>query len=338
MKITTMGIDLAKNVFEVHAVNSFGKTVLKKTVKRAKLMGFISNTPPCLIGIEACGSSHFWSRQFKKHGHTVKLIAPQYVKPYVKTNKNDANDAEGICEAVSRQNMHFVAEKTINQQDIQTIHRIRSRLIGSRTALCNEIRGLLAEYGVVISQGVYKLKKELPEILEDATNELTSLTREMILELKNELKDLEDRIEKVTNKLDAVFRNNDDCQRIEKIEGIGFLTATAIVAAVGDPRVFKNGRQMAAWLGLVPRQNSSGGKTRLSGISKRGDKYLRSLLIHGGRSVVRTAQNKSDPRSLWVNEKSLKRGKNKAAVAVANKNVRIIWKMLMTQEDYRSVA
>ena len=334
MKVTTVGIDLAKNIFQVHGVNEVGKTVLRKKISRAKFMGFIATLPPCLIGIEACGSSHYWTREFKKHGHTVKSIPPQYVKPFVKTNKNDANDAEAICEAVLRPNMHFVSEKSITQQDIQCMHRIRHRLIGARTALSNEIRGLLAEYGVVIPNGIKKLKVRLPEILEEE-NDLTLLTREMFSELYLELLEIEKRVSSFTGKIEKVFNASEACQRISKIEGVGPMTATAAIATISDPRVFKNGRHCAAWVGLVPRQCSSGGKTTLLGISKRGDNYFRGLLIHGGRSVVKNLKNKTDRRSLWIAEKEKTRGKNKAAVAVANKNVRIIWKMLITGEEYR---
>ena len=335
MKITTLGVDLAKNIFQIHGVDENGKAVLRRKLSRSKLVEFISALPPCLIGVEACGSSHYWVRQFKKYGHTVKSIPPQYVKPFVKTNKNDANDAEAICEAVQRPSMHFVSEKSITQQDIQCMHRIRQRLIGVRTALSNEIRGLLSEYGIIMPKGIKNLKTKLPEIIE-IENELTILGRGMFSELYLEFLDIEKRVEYFTDKIEQVFKASEACQRLAKIEGVGPLTATAAIATISDPRAFKNGRQCAAWVGLVPRQNSSGGKTTLLGISKRGDNYFRCLLIHGGRAVVKTAKNKTDKRSLWIAEKEKTRGKNKAAVAVANKNARIIWKMLMTGEEYRT--
>jgi transposase len=231
--------------------------------------------------------------------------------------------------------MHFVSEKTIVQQDIQAIHRIRQRLVRARVALTNEIRGLLSEYGIVVIKGVKNLRKKLPEILEDDANELTSLAREMFLDLYEEIAELDKRILAFDERVMRIFKSSEVCQRLAKIEGVGALVATAAVAAIGDPNVFKNGRQCSAWLGLVPRQHSSGSKTTLLGISKRGDKYLRMLLIHGGRSVVTHAKNKKDPRSLWVNEKQKTRGTNRAAVAVANKNVRIIWRLLKTGETYR---
>src|SRR5258708_7396228 len=240
MKITVMGIDLAKNIFQIHGVDEKGKVVRKK-LTRKKLMEFIANTPQCLIGVEACGSSHYWVRQFKKHGHTVKSMVPQYVKPYVKTNKNDFNDAEAICEAVQRPTMHFVSEKTIESQDIQCAHRIRSRLIKSRTALTNEIRGLLSEYGIIVPKGNKALKTKLPEILETAENDLTSLTREMFSELYEELSEIEEKVQAFDNRIQKIFKASETCQRLAKIEGVGPLIATAAIATIGDPKAFKNG-------------------------------------------------------------------------------------------------
>lgn len=299
------------------------------------MIEFIAKLPPCTIAMEACGSSHHFGRKFMAMGHWVKMISPQYVKPFVKTQKNDRNDAEAIVEAASRPSMHFVSVKTVEQQDVQLLHRFRSRLVGERTALINEMRGTLAEYGIVIAQGPSNLKKALPQILANTESELTSALRSLLEDLSSELSELERRIEKMDEKIEAVFKASESAQRIAEIEGVGVITATAMVAAVGDAKQFKNSRQMSAWLGLVPRQNSTGGKTSLQGITKRGDRYLRMLLIHGGRSVVRVAQNKSDARSLWVNDKALRRGNNRAAVAVANKNARIIWKLLSSGETYR---
>lgn len=337
--VTTMGIDLAKRVFQLHGVDNSGKVTLKKKLAREKLMEFIANMPPCLIGIEACGASHYWSRKFKNCGHTVKIMSPQYVKPYVKTNKNDQNDAEGICEAVTRPSMHFVNEKSIEQQDIQSIHRIRQRLVRARTALANEIRGLLGEYGIIVNQGIKVLRKELPRILEaELESDLTPLTREVFNKIYEEFCELDNRVLFFDNKIEMIFKSNEACQRIGKIEGIGPIAATAAIATIGNAKSFKNGRQLAAFLGLVPKQNSSGGKTNLLGISKRGDSYLRCLLIHGGRSVIRHLKNKEDYRSQWIRDKEKSRGTNKTAVAVANKNARIIWKMLVTGEDYRAAV
>jgi transposase len=334
MNISMLGIDVAKNVFQLHGVDKSGKNILKKRLMRRELLSFIAKLSPCTIAMEACSGSNYWSRQFKLRGHEVKLISPQYVKPFVKTNKTDANDAQAICEASLRPSMYFVPTKSIEQQDIQSLHRIRERLINSRTRLVNQTRGILAEYGIVIPKGIYQLHKELPIILEDAENELTMMAREFLSELKDELSELDEKIKGYNEKLDTVFRNNDLCKKISKIEGVGPIIATAMVSSVGDVTVFKNGRQMSAWLGLVPRQNSSGDKKMLFGISKRGDSYLRKLLIHGSRSVVHRAKNKTDRRSCWINDLVARRGSNKACVAVANKNVRLICAVMKKKGEY----
>jgi transposase len=338
MNITTLGIDLAKTVFQLHGVNSRGEVQFKKKLHRSELLQQIVHLPPCTIIMEACGGANYWSRQFKKYGHEVKLISPQYVKPFVKTNKNDHNDAEAIVEAGIRPSMNFVAPKLIEQQDIQSIHRIRERLITNRTATANQIRGLLTEYGIVISQGIWHIRKRIPEILEDAENELTMLMRELINDLYCDLCNLDDRIKKCDKHLKEIFNNNETCQKLAAIEGIGVICATALVAAVGEASVFKNGRQMSAWLGLVPKQNSSGGKTRLLGISKRGDWYLRKILVHGCRSSVYRAKNKEDRRSQWVDNVATRRGTNKACVALANKNVRIAWAIMSNETEYRKAV
>lgn len=337
MNVTTLGIDLAKNVFQLHGVNRHGKAVLTKRVTRAKLAETVANLPPCLIGLEACASSHYWARELEKFGHTVKLIAPQFVKPYVKSNKNDARDAEAIGEAVARPNMRFVPVKTVDQQDIQAIHRIRERRVKERTALLNQIRGLLAEHGVVIPLKRNAVSQALPRILEDADNGLTALAREFVADLYEELRMLGISVDKYDAKIERLFRENPVCQRLAKVEGVGPVTATALVAA-GDARAFQNGRQMAAWLGLVPRQYSSGGKPTLLGISKRGDTYLRTLLIHGARAAVVAAKRKSDARSRWINTLAARRGANIAAVALANKNARILWALIARGEAYRKAV
>ena len=265
-------------------------------------------------------------------------MSPQFVKPYVKGNKNDRNDAEAICEAVTRPNMRFVSMKTIMQQDLQSLHRIRSNLIQSRTALVNQIRGLLAEYGIVLPQQVQKLRNHLPEILADEKNELSIIIRAEFNLLYQDLVNLDARISSYDTKLKEICNNNHNCQRILEIEGVGFITATAIIAAMGNPKAFKNGREFSSWLGLVPRQSSSGGKEKLLGISKRGDKYIRSLLIHGARAVVCKIANKEDPRSIWIQKLKERRGINKTCVAVANKNARIIWALLNSGEKYAKVV
>lgn len=336
--VAVLGIDLAKQSFQLHGVDSNGVTVLKKKLNRNKLRRFIALMPACTIGIEACGGSNYWTRVFESFGHTVHMIAPQFVKPFVKSNKNDAADAEAICEAVQRPSMRFVPAKSIEQQDIQSLHRIRSQAVARRTAQANQIRGLLMEYGLIIPQGISYVRKSIPLILEDADNELTFMFREILADLYREMIHLDERIKTLEAKLEAICAQNEDCQRLLTIPGVGLLSATAMVAAIGDINAFKNGRELAAWLGLVPRQHSTGGKPTLLGISKRGDTYLRTLLIHGGRTVVRVAEKHSDQRSRWVTQIESRRGKNISAVAVANKNARVAWALLSNKSHYRAKA
>ncbi|AIK96211.1 IS110 family transposase [Candidatus Odyssella acanthamoebae] len=332
MTIKTLGIDIAKRVFQLHGVDVHGKTVLKKRVGRDQLLSVIANLPACLIGMETCSGSHYWAHQFQLYGHEVKLMSPQYVKPYVKTNKNDANDAEAICEAVTRPNMRFVPIKNKEQQDIQSLHRYRQRVVQQRTALANQIRGLLGEYGLVAPQGIGCLRKKLPQFLENQDNHLTNLALEIFSQLHQELLEADERVKVLDQRIAKVCQQNEACQRIRQIEGIGPLTATALVAAIGEVRNFKNGRHLAAWLGLVPRQYSSGNKKVLLGISKRGDRYLRTLLIHGARAFISLAKKHSD----WLKELIKRCGKHKAYVALANKNARIVWALLAHQSEYRS--
>ena len=336
--ITVLGIDLAKQSFQLHGVDKDGQVVLKKKLNRKQLSAFIANLPVCLIGLEACGGAHHWVRIFTEMGHNVRMMAPQFVKPYVKSNKNDAVDAEAICEAVQRPNMRFIPAKSIEQQDIQSLHRIRSQLVGRRTAQANQIRGLLMEYGIIIPQGIRYIRKSLPDILENGENLLSVIFREQLSGLYDEMVHLDERIDTLELSLKAICKQNEDCKRLLTIPGVGLMTATALIAAVGDITVFKSGRELAAWLGLVPRQHSTGGKPILLGISKRGDSYLRTLLIHGGRAVVRCAHKHEDKRSQWVGEIKLRRGKNITAVAVANKNARIAWALLTKKEDYQTKA
>jgi transposase len=290
MNIKRIGIDLAKQVFQVHGVDAQEKAVLRKQLRRAQMLDYFQKLPPCLIGMEACSSAHYWGRELQKLGHTVKLMAPQFVKPYVKSNKNDANDAEAICEAVARPTMRFVAIKTIAQQDIQAIHRIRSELIHQRTAKVNQIRGLLGEYGLVVGRRVDVLRTALPLLLEDAENGLTIDFRVLLEGLQQDLIKLDERVDELDKKIKLLANSNTEAKRLLQIPGIGPMTATALVCAIGDGKQFKRGRDLAAWLGLTPRQHSSGGKDRLLGISKRGDAYLRTLLIHGARSVLGNSQ------------------------------------------------
>lgn len=335
-EIKVLGIDLAKQSFQLHGVDEAGDVVVKKKLSRKQLNAFIANLPACLIGLEACGGAHHWVRRFTERGHTVRMIAPQFVKPYVKSNKNDAVDAEAICEAVQRPSMRFVPVKSIEQQDIQSLHRVCSQLIARRTAQANQIRGLLLEYGIVIPKGIAYVRKEIPTILEDAESALTSLFRKILSELYDEMVHLDERTSSLERKLEAISVQHEDCQRLLSIPGVGLLTATALIAAIGDIAVFKSGRELAAWLGLVPRQSSTGGKPTLLGISKRGDSYLRTLLIHGGRSVVRVAHRHLDKRNRWVGEIRQRRGENISNVAVANKNARIVWALLTKKENYQA--
>lgn len=335
MNITTLGIDIAKNVFQLHGTDERGKVVLKKRLRRDQLAAFMAKLSPCLVGMEACGGAHYWARKFKSYGHTVKLIAPQYVKPYVKTNKNDYNDAEGINEAVGRPSMRFVGIKEHWQQDIQTLHRVRSQLLQKRTMLSGHIRGLLMEYGIVIPKQIGQLRQKLPLILGDADNELSANMRALFAELYEELTELDQRISDKDKQVLAIHRESELSQRLGEIEGIGPLTATAYISAVGDAKMFKRGRDCSAWLGLVPRQYSTGGRTVLGSISKRGDRYLRTNLIHGARSVISKADHKTDARSRWIQQLKSRVGMNKACVALANKNARIMWAIMASGERYR---
>lgn len=336
MNISVLGIDIAKNIFQLHGVDSSGKRVLKQRIDRDKLSAYVANLPLSTIAMESCGGSNYWARVFQSQGHTVKLISPQFVKPFVKTNKNDANDAEAIVEAASRPSMHFVPIKQVEQQDIQSLHRVRSRIVKNRTALINEIRGLNLEYGIAIPQGALKVKSHLISIIDDKENELTISSRELMHELYDELVELEGRLKKLEKKIKLICRDNDQCQRLLSIPGIGELTATALVASVPNANEFKNGRHMAAWLGLVPRQSSSGNKQVLLGISKRGDRYLRTLLIHGARAALCRCKNLDSKYGKWLISKRESLSLNKAAVALANKNARIIWSLLKTGEEFNS--
>lgn len=333
MEIATIGIDLAKNVFQIHAVNESGKTVLRKQLKRQQLLEFFANLKPCLVGLEACSGAHHWARSLSKHGHTVKMMAPQFVKPYVKTNKNDMADAEAICEAVSRPNMRFVPIKSIDQQAILSLHRVRQSSIQTRTGLVNQIRGLLAEFGHVIPKGLHHVRKGVISTLEKIEDELPSVFLELMQNLLDQLTSLSDFIEQVEKKIQQCCRDNEDCMRLTTIPGVGPLTATALVASVADAHAFKNGRQMACWLGLVPRQHSSGGKNTLLGISKRGNTYLRTLMANGGRSVIIANGLKREPDP-WLNKMLARRHYNVATIAMANRNARIAWALLARKQAY----
>ena len=337
-ELSTVAIDLAKKVFHLVGTDTTGNILWRKRLSRNALMPFIAQLPPVLIGMEACGGAHDWARRFREHGHEVKLMAPQFVKAYVKSNKNDTRDAEAIAEAVTRPTMRFVPIKDVEQQDIQALHRIRERLIGERTALVNEVHGLMNEYGIVIPKGVPKFRQAVVDKLESEKDKLTPLSQELFWKLLEEFAALEQQIAFYQEKLESLAKTHPECQRLMSIPGIGPITATALIAAVGDVGVFKNGRQFAAWLGLVPKQHSTGGQTRLLGISKRGDSYLRKLLIHGARATLRFAGLKTDGRSRWIQGLLERRGWNRTAVAVANKNARIVWALLSRGGRYQERA
>jgi transposase len=334
MQITTVGLDLAKNVFQVHGVNQHGKAVFRKQLRRDQVAAFFASLPACLVGMEACASAHHWARKLQALGHTVRLMAPQFVKPYVKSNKNDAADAEAICEAVARPSMRFVPIKNVEQQAVLALHRVRQGFVKARTAQANQIRGLLGEYGLVVPQGIAFIAQRVPDLIEDASIELPGSFRLLIDRLLEHLKQLHRQVDDIEAQIKAWHRASEASRRLEKVPGIGPLTATALVASVGDAKNFDNGRQFAAWLGVVPRQHSSGGKPTLLGMSKRGDAYLRTMLIHGARSVIYRATQRADGAS-WLVKLTNRRNKNIAAVALANKTARTVWALLAHDREFQ---
>ncbi len=317
-------------------MNRSGRVLLKRRVMRDQILAAIPQIEPCTVVVEACTSAFYWQRQFEALGHRVKIISPQYVKPFVRRQKNDGNDAEAICTAARQPHIPLVPKKTVEQQDIQALHRARQRMVNHRTAVVSQIRGLLLDRGFAFAKSITRARRIIPEILSDLENELTPLAREAIAELYDLFRDLDRRIASFDKKINRVFRECEACQRLARIKGVGPKTATAVIAAVGDGSEFKNGRHLAAWIGLVPRQFSSGDKTVLMGISKRGNQHLRSLLVHGARAVVCAAPGKTDLGNQWVNQLRERRGFNRATVAVANKNARIIWAVLQKGEPYRA--
>ena len=332
-KITTVGIDLAKNVFSLHAVDGAGRVVLRRTLRRDQLMQAIAALSPCLIGMEACSGAHEWGRRFQELGHTVKLMAPKFVAPYRKSGKNDGNDAEAICEAVSRPSMRFVPVKSVEQQALLALHRVRQGFIVERTAIINRLRGLMSEFGVVLPLRSVTVRRQAAA----AAEVLPELARRAIGDLLEHLRVLDERIGGYDREIEAQARLSEPAQRLMKIRGIGATTALAIVATVGNAHEFKNGRQFAAWIGLVPGQYSTGGRTRLGHISKRGDAYLRNLLVQGARSVLNSAASHQDRMSRWILELQPRRGYYRTLVAIANKNARIAWALLAKNETLRTV-
>jgi len=336
MEITTVGLDLAKNIFHVVCFNNHDKEIKKKMLRRNQILEFFTQLPPCQVSMEACAGSHFWGRQLRDLGHEVKLISPQHVKPYLRGNKNDYNDARAIAEAAARPDMPAVGIKSVEEQDMQAIHRMRAQCLRDQTALSNSIRGLLGEYGIVFTKGLATLRKKVPEILEDAENGLSLLFRNLLAHRYQQLVELGDHVAFYTKELERISRQDDACQRLQTVPGFGPIVASAFRSVIGDGRTYARGRDAAASIGLVPRQQSSGGKNVLLGISKRGNKYLRKQLIHGARSVVLQAANKEDPLSRWINRIREERGWNKAVVALANKMARIGWAILRHNTSYQS--
>ena len=333
--IQVAGIDLAKSVFQVCAINSAGKPILNRSFRCNQLLKFFSNLTPCLIGMEACGSAHYWARELQKLGHEVRLMPPQYVKPYVKTNKNDAADAEAICEAVTRPTMRFVTVKSEEQQALLLVHRERDGVVRDRTSLINRIRASLQEFGVSIPSGRFRLHKWFRTEFGLIESDLPVLLSRHIQTMLKRLHDLETYIKELDKQIDIVGNENQQCRSIQDIPGVGRLTSSAIVASVGDAKVFKSGRQFAAWLGLVPNQHSSGGKSVLQGISKRGDAYLRRMLIHGARAVIRHMKP-GKPFYDWLQKLQERMHKNKVIVALANKLARVTWAILANNREYKA--
>jgi transposase len=330
--VTVLGIDLAKRVFALHGVDGAGKTVLKQVISRSALNRVIAQLPPCLIGLEACSGAHEWARQFQAHGHTVKLIAPAFVTPYRKSGKNDDNDAEAICEAVARPNMRFVPVKTREQQALLSLHRVRQGFVEERTAITNRLRGLLAEFGFVFAQRQGGLRA-----IPTALDALPALARRAVDDLLDHLRALNERIAGYDTEFKHLANQDEAAKRIMTIPGVGPITALGMVATLGNARDFKNARQLAAWLGLTPKQHSSGGKARLGGVTKRGNDYLRTLLVQGARAAMQHASRAAPTRlSRWTSELVARRGYHKANIALAAKNARIVWAILARGGEFEA--
>ncbi len=336
MKINRVGVDLAKNVFQLHGADHTGKAVWKRQLSRGQWIKVLCETvePGTEIGMEACTGAHHWARLLIQRGYEVTIIPPQFVKPFVKSNKNDANDAQAICEAMGRPNMHPVRVKTVEQQDIQAVHRIREEIKKHRIAKANQIRGLVSEYGLVTPQQLSSLRRAIPEWLEDADNGLSFLFRQLLQGLWGDLHVLDQRMIELDHQIAVMAQQDPVAKRLQQLRGVGPLIATALIATLGDAKQYRKGRDMAAAIGLTPRQHSSGGKDRLLGISKRGDAYLRCLLVHGARSAVRTAKDKDDRLSRWVVSLQSRRHANVVAVAMANKIARMAWAIMTKGTDY----
>lgn len=336
--IIRFGLDLAKSSFAVCGVDARERIVLRKTLRREELLSFFAQQSPAVVAMESGSGAHHWARCLRKMGHEPRIIDPKFVAPYRRqgaAGKNDANDAEAICETAGRPRMNFVPIKTVDQQALLFVHRVRSTLVKDHTRTINQLRGLLAEYGIVVPQGADTFKRQWLEIRQKYDDQVPALAWECLEALWSELRRTHERILECDRRLAAFAREDEATQRISEIPGIGRVTATAIVASIGNGRDFKNGRQFAAWLGLVPRQHSTGGKARLGRITKRGDTYLRTLLVHGARSEMTRTARKKDHKSQWIEELKSRKGWNKTAVALANKHARIVWSMLAHERSYQ---
>ncbi len=338
MEIRSVGIDLGKTSFHLVALGDKGKVLVKKKFTQKQLITFTANLQTCLIGMESCSGSHFLGRALREQGHDVKLIPAQFVKPFVKSHKNDFVDAEAIAEAVERENMRFVPIKTDDQLDLQSLHRVRERLMTRRTALINQIRGFLLERGIVFAKSPIRLREAMPEVLENIHENLTPRMRNMMAMLWSEWKDLELQIAEMNDEVERIASSDDACRRLRQIPGIGPLVATAIVASIGNGAAFSKGREFAAWLGLLPNQRSTGGKAKLGAISKRGNCYLRKILIHGARAVVLRCKRDRIAMGAWMTSLEIRAPRNILIVATAHKLARIAWAVLSTGQDYRAAV
>ena len=338
MEITTIGLDIAKRVFQAHGVDDGGKAVLRRKLQRGEVLEFFKSLQPCLVGIEACGTAHHWAREIRALGHEVRLMPASYVKPYVKRGKTDAADAEAICEAVTRPTMRFVPVKSAEQQAVLMLHRTRDVLVRQRTALVNALRGHMAELGVVAPQGISRVGDLVAALLGENDAKLPKLARYALRGLASELEALGERVKEIEATILTWHKDNEVSRRLASVPGIGPITASAIVATVTDPTQFHSARQFAAWIGLVPKQNSSGGKARQGGISKQGDRYLRRLLVLGATSVIRQVRSKTTAQTAWLRGVLDRRPARLASVAQANKTARIVWALLTRGESYRAPA
>lgn len=338
MQIASLGIDLGKNTFHLVALDERGAVLIRQKFSRKQLLSYTANLQASLVGIEACSGAHFIGATLRDQGHDVRLMPAQFVKPFLKSNKNDFLDAEAIAEAVARKNMRFVPIKTDDQLDLQALHRIRDRVVHHRTAVINQIRGFLLERGITFAKGPANLRKQLPAILEDAAANLTPRMRNLLHHLWQEWKALNVEIDSISDEIDAIGTHDAACQRLRTIPGVGPLVATATVAAIGNGAAFRKGREFAAWLGLIPRQHSTGGKARLLGISKRGSIYLRRMFIHGARAMLLRVKYDTGRLGQWAHQLELRAPRNKVVVAVANKLARIAWAVLSTGCEYRNTA